>query len=216
LNKSAVYICIEGEEGVGKTTQTHKLVEFLRNKGYKVLETKEPGTEHLPLTLALRGIMLDAKYEQSITPLARELVSQAIRSIHFEKLIYPALEEYDFIIQDRGILSGLAYGEACGNELDMLEHFADLVCGSGYDKFNMYDKVIYLTGDINAGLNRALSSKQEFEAGDAMEARGATFLQTVANNFSEMSDWFNAHKIIVDGKNIDEVFNEMLKKLDLQ
>src|ERR1019366_1877729 len=120
-------ICLEGCEGVGKTTQTQKLVDHLRAKGFKVLQTKEPGTSHLPLTMQLRGIMLDKQYDEQLTVAARELISQAIRSIHIEKLILPALTEYDYIIQDRGILSGLAYGSACGNDVDWLLDLVDAV-----------------------------------------------------------------------------------------
>src|ERR1019366_42337 len=123
-------ICLEGCEGVGKTTQTQKLVDHLRAKGFKVLQTKEPGTPHLPLTMLLRGVMLDKQYDEQLTPLARELISQAIRSIHIEKLIVPALTEYDYIIQDRGILSGLAYGSACGNDPDWLLNLAHKVVPS--------------------------------------------------------------------------------------
>lgn len=214
INKKATYICIEGSEGTGKTTQTKKLVEYLKNKGYSVLNTKEPGTDHLPLTMALRKIMLDAQYDSQITVIAREFISQAIRSIHIEKLILSGLEQYDFIIQDRGILSGLAYGAACGNDIEMLKYFANTVC-IGENPYSIYDKVICLTGDVNAGLKRAIASKQEFEAGDAMEARGDTFLMKVSDNFNEYGEDFRINNICVDNKNIDEVFTEILKVLTL-
>jgi dTMP kinase len=103
---TAKYICFEGTEGSGKSTQTQKLVDYLRSKGYKVLQTKEPGTPLSPLTMELRKIMLDSQYESQLTMTARELISQAIRSIHLERVVIPALSEYDYIIQDRGILSG--------------------------------------------------------------------------------------------------------------
>ena len=115
--KKAKYICLEGTEGVGKTTQTRKLVDTLRARGYAVLETKEPGSPHSPLTMTLRGIMLDNQYDSQMTRPAREFISQAIRSIHLEQVIVPNLYKYDFIIQDRGILSGYAYGTACGNNV---------------------------------------------------------------------------------------------------
>ena len=214
MSKKTIYVCIEGGEGVGKTTQTQLLADHLREKGYKVLQTKEPGVDLLPLTIELRKIMLDAQYENQITPVAREFVSQAIRSIHLEKLIYPALagDEYDYIIQDRGILSGLAYGTSCGNDPVWLENLATDVCGTR-DPYMLYDKVIYLTGNIHSGLSRALDSKQEFEAGDAIEARGITFMEKVSANFQEMSQWFSADTINIDGKNIEEVFDEILSIL---
>lgn len=215
----ARYICFEGTEGVGKTTQTKKLAEFLREKGYSVLETKEPGTPLSPLTMELRNIMLNAKYEEEITPIARELVSQAIRNIHIEKVVKPALQEYDFVIQDRGILSGLAYGDACGNDPMLLGFLASLHATDKHitnDVYKIYDDVVYLTGDVEKGLDTALASKQEFEAGDAIEAKGLEFMNLVASKMNAYSKLFNTRKVDVNSKNIDEVFSEILSALGLE
>jgi dTMP kinase len=218
INKTR-YIVLEGGEGTGKTTMTKMLAGHLRDKGFSVLETKEPGTKHLPLTMALRKIMLDAQYEDQITATAREFISQSIRSIHLEKLVFPAIEEnkYDFIIQDRGILSGLAYGMACGNDTDWLVGLAEAVSGRSEADglYDVYTDTVYLTGSTSVGLKRALAAKQEFAAGDAMEARGDSFMDKVSGNFDEMSEWFDADTINVDDKSIDQVFKEVLDTLDL-
>jgi dTMP kinase len=215
--KKARYICFEGTEGVGKTTQTQKLVDHLRAKGYSVLQTKEPGTSHAPLTLQLRAIMLDKQYDDALTAPARELISQAIRSIHMEKVVLPAVAEYDFIIQDRGVLSGLAYGSACGNETETLIGLAEYVTQSARSILNdgLYDDIIYLKGDTSAGLKKALQTKQEFAQGDAMEARGNSFMEQCSRNMDDFSQAFNTTVINVDGKGIDEVFAEILRTLNL-
>jgi dTMP kinase len=215
--KRAIYVCFEGTEGVGKTTQTQKLVDYLKVKGFKVLQTKEPGTPLAPLTMTLRGIMLDKQYDDQLSAPARELISQAIRSIHLEKVIYPALDEYDYIIQDRGILSGLAYGTACGNSTEFLGLLAAFVVGTKHfgDVRALYDSIIYLKGDTSSGLKKAQQAKQEFKAGDAMEARGVSFLQKASSNMDEMSKAFNTKTVVVDGKNIEEVFQDILHALNL-
>jgi dTMP kinase len=212
----ARYIVLEGTEGVGKTTQTENLVNYLRDElGHKVLQTKEPGTVLSPLTMELRNIMLNAKYDDQLTVSSRELISQAIRSIHVEQVIKPALDEYDFIIQDRGILSGLAYGEGCGNNIEWLNQLAEVVSRPLVNNpFTLYDDTIYLTGNVLKGLETALNSKQEFEAGDAMEQKGNEFILRVSENMKQMSQKFsNVHEINVDNKNIDEVFSEMISVL---
>jgi dTMP kinase len=215
----AQYIVFEGTEGVGKTTQVQKLTDYLREQGYSVLQTKEPGTSHSPLTMQLRGIMLDNQYDEELTQNARELVSQAIRSIHLEKVIRPALTKYDFIIQDRGILSGLAYGEACGNDVDWLVALADQVSAPLTTHYNgfydeLYTKTVYLDGNVSKGLDAALGAKKEFEAGDAMESRGESFLESVKMKMDTYSSNFNTTKIFVDGKNIEEVFTEILNSIE--
>lgn len=216
--KKARYICLEGTEGVGKTTQTQLLVDVLRARGFRVLQTKEPGTSLVPLTMVLRGVMLDAQYDAEMTRPARELISQAIRSIHMERLVLPSLYDYDFIIQDRGVLSGLAYGAACGNEVRFLNQLIDDVMpiddytGKTVD----YERVVYLRGDSKKGLARAKTAKQEFAAGDAMEAKGDSFITQVSKNMDFMSEGFPTVRIETDGKSIHEVHQEILASLQLK
>lgn len=215
--KKARYICFEGTEGVGKTTQTNLIAQILIASGYKVLVTKEPGTPHAPLTMVLRQVMLDKAYDEQLTTTAREWISQSIRSIHLEKVIYPALSEYDFIIQDRGILSGLAYGVGCGNSEKWINEMAHQVVGAGRNPYQLYDNIVYLRGNVSKGLEKAQSAKQEFAAGDAIEAKGVNFLNDVRSNMDRYSERFNGVKYInVDGKNIQEVSEEIIKALDIK
>lgn len=218
MKTKTYYICCEGTEGVGKTTQATLLAQYLRERGYSVLETKEPGTPLSPLTMQLRNIMLDKQYENEITPIARELISQAIRSIHLERIIAPALKSYDFIVQDRGILSGLAYGSACGHSMPWLKDLATHVLIAGVNKLNfyhLYDYVIYLKGDVTQGLQRAQAAKQEFKAGDAMEAKGTAFLNDVAEQFDIEAPKFRCVTIDITGKDVQTVFNEIAHVLNL-
>lgn len=253
-----IYICFEGSEGVGKTTQVTETVNYLRSLGYKVLETKEPGTSHSPLTMALRRLMLDSKYEdpakseelrldlvavlgngeyqdhltdkanellnqaveivsskKQMTKEARESICQAIRHIHISKVVIPAKKEYDFIIQDRGILSGLAYGVAGGVDLNFMEQLNQVsVAELGKGSRDCYDHVILLQANVANGLKRALSAKQEFESGDVMEKRGVSYLEQVNGNFSKFAEEFSGvSKLAVEGKSIGEVQNMIRKVL---
>lgn len=216
--KKAKYICFEGTEGVGKTTQTQNLVDYLRARGHRVLQTKEPGTIHAPITLTLRALMLDKQYDEQLTAPARELISQAIRSIHLDKVVVPALSEYDYIIQDRGILSGLAYGTACGNDPEIIVGLSEYVTSNARTSLEdgVYDCIIYLKGNTSAGLKKALEAKQEFATGDAMESRGNSFIEEASSNMDEMAGAFNTAVINVDGKDVQQVFGEILLALNLK
>jgi thymidylate kinase len=218
--KKTRYICIEGTEGVYKTTNTKALVEYLKSQGYSVLETKEPGSPHAPLTVHLRGLMLDNQYDSQLTMASREFISQAIRSIHLEKVILPAMGQYDFIVQDRGVLSGFAYGAGCGNSEDYLHGLASYVLKTSGLKIDnpryLYSDVIYLTtSDPFKSLKTAVNSKQEFETGDAMESRGNSFLSNVSDNMKRMSTYFNAKEVNVDNKDRDQILSDILKALKL-
>jgi dTMP kinase len=222
--RKAKYICIEGTEGSGKTTQTGLLYNYLKSRGYSTLSTKEPGTPHAPLTMTLRGIMLDNQYDEEMTVPAREFISQAIRSIHIKKVILPAMSKYDFILQDRGILSGYAYGEACGNDIELLKTLSNAIVDESDPNSiyfppsaeKIYNKVIYLKGNVESNLTRALAAKKEFETGDAMESRGNRFMQRVSYNMDDMANDFNTSIIDVNGKSIEDVHQEILNALEIR
>lgn len=207
--KLATHICFEGTEGCFKTTNAKALSDYLRAEGNTVLETKEPGSAHLPLTMSLRAIMLDSKYEKEMTRQAREFISQAIRSIHVTHLLRPAMTEYDFIVQDRGMLSGIAYGVACGNSKKEIEQLLSFI----YDgKVDEYDLIVFLQGDTEAGLKTAVSSKQEFEGGDAMEAKGLSFMKEVEAYFYQLlKTRKNVVVVNVVNKSREDILSEIIQ-----
>lgn len=256
--KKGYYICFEGSEGVGKTTQVSKIVNYLKDQGFSVFETKEPGTSHSPLTLVLRELVLNSKfdleenatelidklslimsqhkselsadakemllqareeveYEKVMTTWARELITQAIRNVHLINVVAPALLTHDYVIQDRGILSGLAYGKASGNEVwDMITLNQVSVKNSKIASTwkDCYSQIIILKGNVAKGLSRAQSAKQEFIEGDVMEKRGVSFLDQVNSNFDDFALEMNrVDKVMVDNKSIEEVFEEIKKVL---
>lgn len=222
--KKAKYICIEGVEGVGKTSQILKLKESLESQGYKVILTKEPGTDRVPLTQQLRAIGLDANNSHIIKGLGREFIWQSIRAIHLNNDVYPNLSEVDFIIQDRGIASGLAYGMSFGMDEKDLEFLNNLSVRErglehGISHFgDLYDHVIFFKTDKAAAfLEKAKNAKQEFEAGDGIEAEGAEFMETVLSNFAVAFTKFKSvHEINVEAapgqfRPFDEIHNEVLR-----
>jgi thymidylate kinase len=251
MTSKTKYICFEGLDGIGKTTQCEKLFCYLKKKGFRVILTKEPGTPHLPVTMIFRDLMLNNKWETDwtgfiekirktkkeysddithtadvfineilesaenhITTLIREQISQIIRSIHYENLILPIIDDnrYDYIIQDRGTLSGFAYGNARINDLPLLNSYAMTVTHSGEMKeiYEMYDKVIFLTAPDNA-LQKASSAKQEFKEGDFIESLGNDYQKLVGKYMTEYLLNFN-HCTIPLGS-IEEVHNNILKEL---
>ena len=203
---------IEGTEGVGKGTQVDLLCLALQNKKKEVFVTKEPGTPHNQLTMDLRKIMLDVDYD--LPRPARELMSQTIRSIHQEKVVNPSMGKYDYVIQDRGILSAVAYGMACKNSRKLLFKLSRFAIGKKSNR-KMYRKhyshIILLVGDPVKNLVRAQSAKKEFKNGDAMEAQGGDFMIKVQKNFLKIAKKFkNVTKIYIDGKSREEILAEIL------
>lgn len=102
----APFITLEGPEGAGKSVQARLLAEHLRNRGWEVLETREPGGTRLGD--ALREILLSAN-DYAILPEAEVLLLACGRAQHVREKILPALESGIAVVCDRYVDSTLAY-----------------------------------------------------------------------------------------------------------
>jgi dTMP kinase len=100
-----VFITFEGIEGSGKTTQLHKVADFLRARRRAVVTTKEPGGT--PIADRIRAILLDSK--NVIDPIAEVLLFAASRRQHTVEVIRPAHERGEVVLCDRYTDSTLAY-----------------------------------------------------------------------------------------------------------
>ncbi|MEV0199831.1 dTMP kinase [Nonomuraea sp. NPDC050691] len=109
-----LFIAFEGGEGSGKTTQSRMIAIWLRDQGYDVVQTREPGSTKVGMRL--RAILLDAA-ERGLSPRAEALMYAADRSEHVEKVIRPALRRGAIVVCDRYVDSSLAY-QGAGRALD--------------------------------------------------------------------------------------------------
>lgn len=101
-----VFITFEGLDACGKSTQMHMLAQALRERGYVVTETREPGGT--PLGEAIREVLLDPRY-RGMTPRAEALLYAAARAQLVKEVIRPALEDGQVVLCDRYLDSSLAY-----------------------------------------------------------------------------------------------------------
>lgn len=67
-----LFITIEGGEGCGKTTLSHRLALELEKKGYNVLKTREPGGA--PLAEEIRNLLLNPKGNYTVCEKAELLL----------------------------------------------------------------------------------------------------------------------------------------------
>ncbi|MCK2214008.1 dTMP kinase [Actinomadura sp. ATCC 31491] len=101
-----LFVAFEGGEGSGKTTQSRIIAIWLRDQGYDVVQTREPGSTKVGMRL--RAILLDAA-EKGLSARAEALLYAADRAEHVEKVIRPALYRGSLVITDRYVDSSLAY-----------------------------------------------------------------------------------------------------------
>lgn len=99
-------ITFEGLDACGKSTQMELLATGLRERGYVVLVTREPGGT--PLGEAIRNILLDPRHK-GMSARAEALLYAAARANLVKHVIRPALEDGQVVLCDRYIDSSLAY-----------------------------------------------------------------------------------------------------------
>jgi len=120
------FITFEGIDGAGKSTHIAWFAEILRQRGIKVLLTREPGGT--PLGESLREILLN----HPMHPETEAMLMFAARREHVEQVIKPALAQGVWVISDRFSDASFAYqGGGRGvniEKLAQLEHWvhADL------------------------------------------------------------------------------------------
>ncbi|GAA0397443.1 dTMP kinase [Acrocarpospora corrugata] len=109
-----MFIAFEGGEGSGKTTQSRLLAIWLRDQGFDVVQTREPGSTKVGMRL--RAILLDSTH-QGLSARAETLLYAADRAEHVEKVIRPALYRGSMVVCDRYVDSSLAY-QGAGRSLE--------------------------------------------------------------------------------------------------
>jgi dTMP kinase len=116
LNKKGVFVCIEGLDGCGKTTQAKLLVKKL-GKSHDAVYTAEPSRGKI-------GTYIRNSYlygEKRFSIVLEALLFAADRIEHVENEVLPGLNEGLIVISDRYVYSSLAYQGAAGLSLDWIE-----------------------------------------------------------------------------------------------
>ena len=127
-NALPLFISFEGIEGSGKSTQAKILYDFLKEKKYPVILTREPGGTAIGNDI--RQILIDKKNNQ-INPLTELMLNFASRIEHLQQVILPALKNKQIVITDRFYDSTLAYqGFAMGVEIETIEKVHQLMINS--------------------------------------------------------------------------------------
>lgn len=152
-----LFITFEGTEGSGKSTQARLLAARLREAGYEVLESQEPGGT--PIGMQIRRVLLDSA-NRDLSPVTELLLMFAARAQNVDQWIKPGLAAGRIIVSDRFTDSTLAFqgaGRGLGRAL-VLE--VDAIACRGVKP----DLTICVTIDLETGLQRARGRNEETNA----------------------------------------------------
>ena len=112
-----LFVTFEGSDGCGKSTQARLAAKWLKDCGYDVVTTREPGG--CPISERIREIILDVK-SVGMTDECEALLYAAARAQHVKTVIEPAVKRGAIVICDRFVDSSVAYqgaGRGLGKEL---------------------------------------------------------------------------------------------------
>jgi dTMP kinase len=204
-----VFITLEGPEGSGKTTQARLLAGWLRERGYEVVLTREPGGTGIGDQI--RAVLLDAG-NTAVDARTEILLYSASRAQHVAQRIRPALAAGQIVISDRYADSTLAY-QGYGRELDLgtLREITTFATGGLTP-----DLTLYLDIPPEEGLQRRQLGGDEW---NRLDAEALDFHQRVRAGYLELIQqeperW----AVIPANRSIEEVQAEIRalvqKKLD--
>jgi dTMP kinase len=112
---AAPFIVLEGPEGAGKSHQAGILSAWLREQGWKVVQTREPGGT--AAGDAIRAILLQSS-DLHLLPETEALLMSAARAQHVRETVIPALEQGKAVVCDRYVDSTYAY-QGGGSEIPL-------------------------------------------------------------------------------------------------
>ena len=185
-----MFITMEGPEGSGKTSQLPALVEYLREKGYTVFPTREPGGTSIGEQI--RAVIHDLKNVE-MHPRTETLLYQAARAQIVEEVFKPRLAAGEVVISDRYYDSTIAY-QGYGHQQDLGQVKA-LV---GYATGGLApDLTILLDVDIETGLKRKTQNGSEW---NRLDAYTVEFHQRVRTGYLQMVKAEPDRWVIVDAR----------------
>ena len=157
-----MFITLEGPDGSGKSMQIPALANFIREQGYEVLTTREPGGTSIGDQI--REVIMRLG-NTSMQPRTEILLFCAARAQIVEEVLRPNLLRGVVVISDRYADSTLAYqGYGHGLDLDELRRILAFATGGLTP-----DLTLLLDVSAEEGLKRRQSCGGEWNRLDAYE-----------------------------------------------
>ena len=192
------FFSFEGPDGAGKTTMIAKLETFLREKGFAVLSTREPGG--VRIAEAIRSIILNPDHTE-MDGRTEALLYAAARRQHLLEKIIPAVEAGNIVLCDRFVDSSLVYqGFARGLGVDEVLQINQFAIDGYFPSLTIYFDI-----DPKMGLERIQKNKQREI--NRLDMESLSFHYKVREGYLKLAERFSERIVTIDAsKSVDEVF----------
>lgn len=194
--KKGLFITFEGADGCGKTTQLNLLSEYLKEKGFDVVTTREPGGDDVGKKI--RELVLH--YKGDVSPTCEAFLYLADRAQNTDMTVKPAIDAGKIVLCDRHIDSSVAFqGYGRGLDIERIKMF-NSIATSG----RVPDLTLVFDVDSEIALSR-VSKKW-----DRIEAEGIEFHKKVRYGFLEIAKEEPQRVKVVDANgSIENIFEHV-------
>jgi dTMP kinase len=213
MSKKGLFISFEGVDGCGKSTQMRFLSEYLTEKGYAPITTREPGG--CGIAEKIRALLLDVNHDE-MTDKTEALLYAAARAQHVSQVIKPAVDAGKIVLCDRFIDSSLAY-QGFGRELGIENVMA-------INKFGIGDFLPDKTFFLDFPPKLAFERMSKKRVHDRLEKEDEAFHIKLYDGFVLLSEKYperilridaSGDKFTTQGK-VREIMDNILKRAGLQ
>jgi dTMP kinase len=200
-------IALEGPDGSGKTTQIELLENYLRELGYEVVRTREPGGTDV--SEKIRDIILDND-NSNMDYMCEALLYAASRAQLVSEVIKPALTSGKMVICDRFVYSSMVYqGIGRGLGVERIKSINEAAL-DGLEA----DLTFMITIPYEEGLKR----KKMQGTLDRLENGGNEFHKKVFEGYLDISKKCDKIEVIDGNRNVEEIHRDIInviKKIKL-
>ena len=182
-----MYMIIEGIDTAGKSTQ----LDILQQKYPMAIFTKEPGGTQVGKKI--RSMVLNGEAKSKVAEMMLFLADRAEHSFEVVKQ-----NPDEFIISDRGVISGIAYAKDIPMDIAIS---LNIIALNG----SIPDKIILLELSKEE-LEKRLSTKEN----DSIESRGIDYLLEVQIRMKQAIKELNLNVKIIDASSsVSDIANEI-------
>jgi dTMP kinase len=200
-----MFITFEGPEGSGKTSQISALADYLRQRGFSVFITREPGGTSIGEKI--RTIIHDLNNNE-MHPRTETLLYQAARAQIVEEVIQPHLTANEIVICDRYMDSTLAY-QGYGHQQNITEVRTLIRYATGG---LLPGLTILLDLDVETGLKR----KTNQDEWNRLDAYTIDFHRRVRQGYHALVQAEPHRWVVVNAEDSPERVQEALRKIVLE
>lgn len=190
ITDTGVFVCFEGGEGGGKSTQARLLADWLEAAGYSTLLTRQPGGTEVGRRV--REIVLSPETGE-LAHRTEALLYAADKAEHVERVLLPALARGEVVVTDRYVDSAIAY-QGSGRDLDPAEVTA-------VNRWATAGLRPHLTVVLDLPPEHGLA---RFDGRDRIEAESPEFHERVRQAFLDLAAADPGHYLVLDASGTRE------------